>query len=94
MIYKVWIHIEEIDESKDHYLNLGPPYEVDKFETKGKAVKFAENELMLIRAVNTKLRNSCQSVLKFLNSLGKANLKTALENLASCRKKLNEFERS
>jgi len=49
MIYKVWIQIEEIDESKDHYLNLGLPYEVGKFETKGKAVKFVENELMIIR---------------------------------------------
>ncbi len=90
MIYKVWIQIEEIDENRDHYLNIGLPYEAGKFETKGKAAKFVENELMLIRAVNTKLRNACQSALKFLNRLGKANLKAALENLAACRKKLKE----
>ena len=90
MIYKVWIQIEEIDEGRDHYLNIGLPYEVGKFETKGKAAKFVENELMIIRAANIKLRSACQSALKFLNRLGKANLKAALENLEACRKKLKE----
>jgi len=46
MIYKVWIHIEEIDEDKDHYLDLGTPYEAGKFDTEAEAVKFVENELM------------------------------------------------
>jgi predicted RNA-binding Zn-ribbon protein involved in translation (DUF1610 family) len=46
MIYKVWIQIEEIDEGKDHYLNIGEPYEAGKFDTEAEAVKFVENELM------------------------------------------------
>ena len=46
MIYKVWIQIEEIDEGKDHYLNISEPYEAGKFDTEAEAVKFVENELM------------------------------------------------
>ena len=46
MIYKVWIQIEEIDEIKDHYLNISEPYEAGKFGTEAEAVKFVENELM------------------------------------------------
>jgi len=46
-IYKVWIQIEEIDESKDHYLNISEPYEAGKFNTEAEAVKFVENELMI-----------------------------------------------
>ncbi len=46
MIYKVWIQIEEIDEGKDHYLNISEPYEAGKFDTEAVAVKFVENELM------------------------------------------------
>ena len=49
MIYKVWIQIEEIDESKDHYLNISEPYEAGKFDTEAEAVKFVENELMTTR---------------------------------------------
>ena len=45
-IYKVWIQIEEIDENRDHYLNIGLPYEAGKFETKAEAARFVENELM------------------------------------------------
>ncbi len=47
MIYKVWIQIEEIDESKDDYLNISEPYEAGKFDTEAEAVKFVENELMI-----------------------------------------------
>ncbi len=61
MIYKVWIQIEEIDEGKDHYLNISEPYEAGKFDTEAEAVKFVENELMIIRQVNTNLQNVCQA---------------------------------
>lgn len=88
--YKIKIQVEEVDESKGHRCDLGSPYEAGKFTTETTARKFVENELMIIRAVYTKLRNACQSALKFLNSLPKANLKTTLENLAACRKKLKE----
>jgi len=53
MIYKVWIHIEEIDENKDHYLDLGTPYEAGKFDTEAEAVKFVENELMITQTPNS-----------------------------------------
>lgn len=88
MIYKVWIQIEEIDESKDHYANIGEPYEAGKFDTEKAARKFVENELMVIRAINAKLRNACRAGLKFLDSLGKINLITMLQNLQVVRKKL------
>jgi len=90
MIYKVWIQIEEIDEGKDHYLNIGEPYEAGRFDREIAARKFVENELMIIRAINTKLRNACLAGLKFLDGLGKATLMTTLENLAACRKKLKD----
>lgn len=89
-IYKVWIQIEEIDERKDHYVNIGEPYEAGKFDTEVAARKFVENELMVIRAINTKLRNACQASLKFLDSLGKIDLMTMLEKLQAVRKELKE----
>ena len=49
MIYKVWIQIEEIDEDKNHYLNISEPYEAGKFDTEIEAVKFVEDELMTTR---------------------------------------------
>ena len=44
-IYKVLIQIEESDESSNHRLNLGQPYEAGKFNTEIAARKFVENEL-------------------------------------------------
>ena len=89
-IYKVWIQIEEIDESKDHYLNIGELYEAGKFNTEMEARRFVENELMVIRAANAGLRNACRAAIKFLKGLGKANLMTTLQNLRACRKTLND----
>lgn len=65
--YKVWIQIEEIDESKDHYLNIGEPYEAGKFGTEMKARRFVENELMIIRTTDIRLRNACKQVLHSLD---------------------------
>ena len=90
MIYKVWIQIEEIDESKDHYLNISEPYEAGKFDTEAEAVKFVENELMIIRQVNTNLQKVCQAGLKFLDSLPETGLTTQLENREAFRKMLND----
>jgi len=89
-IYKVWIQIEEIDENADHYQNLGLPYEAGKFNTETAARRFVENELMIIRTINAKLRNACRAGLKFLDSLGKINLMTMLEKLQAVRKELKE----
>ncbi len=90
MIYKVWIQIEEIDESKDHYLNISEPYEAGKFDTEAEAVKFVENELMIIRQVNTNLQKVCQEGLKFLDSLPGTEVTTQLENREAFRKVLND----
>jgi hypothetical protein len=88
--YKVRIRIEAVDEDKNHCRDLGAPYEAGRFNTEKAARRFVENELMIIREVNTKLRNTCRAVLKLLGSLGKGGLKTAMQNLAACRRMLNE----
>jgi hypothetical protein len=88
--YKVRIHVEEIDEDKKHYRDLGAPYEAGRFNTEKAARRFVENELLIIREVNTKLRNTCRAVLKLLSSLGKGGLKTLMQKLALCRKMLHE----
>jgi hypothetical protein len=49
--YRVLIQITQFDESKGHYLDLGPPYEAGKFRTEIAARKLVENELMIIRPV-------------------------------------------
>jgi hypothetical protein len=89
-IYKVWIQIEEIDESKDHYLNIGEPYEAGKFDTEISARKFVENELMIIRPVKLDLQKLCQAGSKFLDSLPPTELSTGLQNREAFRKMLTD----
>jgi len=89
MIYKAWIHIEEIDEDKDHYKDIGEPYEAGSFNTKTTARKFVGNELLVIREVNTGLRNACRTATRLLRNLGSANLMTAMQKLKSCREVLD-----
>ena len=90
MIYKVQIQIQKVDEAKGDILALGRCYELGRFNSEKAARKFVENELLIIRAINTKLRNTCRAVLKLLSSLGKSSLKTLMQKLALCRKKLHE----
>ena len=66
-IYKVWIQIEEIDEGRDHYLELGTPYEAGRFDSQARAVKFVENELMITRPINMRLQKACRQVLESLD---------------------------
>ena len=49
MIYKVWIQIEEIDESMNHYLNMDEPIEAGKFDTETQAENFIEGKLLKSR---------------------------------------------
>ena len=67
MIYKVWIQIEEIDEDKNHYLNIGEPYEAGKFDTEADAMKFVENELMITRITVSAmgLLEACKSITSY-----------------------------
>ena len=90
MIYKVQIQIQEIDEGKSHSMPLGRSYEAGRFDSEKSARRFVENELLIIRAVNMKLRDTCLAVLKLLSSLGKGSLKTLMQKLALCRKMLHE----
>jgi len=78
-VYKVWIQIEEIDKGRNHCLKLGAPYEVGKFRTEIAARKFVENELMIVRPLNTKLHRACQQVLDSLDSGGEQSRAFAKE---------------
>jgi len=71
MIYKVWIQIEEIDESKDHYLNISEPYEAGKFDTEAEAVKCVENELMTSQIPDsaTDLLEACKVLTSYTADL-------------------------
>ena len=44
--YKVWIHVEEIDEDRDRYQDLDLPIEAGCFETEAQARQFIDDELM------------------------------------------------
>jgi len=80
MIYRVQIQIQEVDEGKNHSMPLGRSYEAGQFNSEKAARNFVENELLIIRAANTKLRGNCRAVLRLLSGLGKSNLKTTMEN--------------
>ncbi len=71
MIYKVWIHIEQIDESRDHYLNLDPPYEAGKFDTEDAARSFVDNELMATRITGSAadLLEACKVLTSYTTDL-------------------------
>ena len=88
--YRVRIHVEEFDEDKKHSRDLGAPYEAGRFNTEKAAREFVGSELLIIRAVSTKLRNTCRAVLKLLSSLGKGDLMSLMKKLALCRKVLHE----
>jgi len=71
MIYKVWVHIEQIDEGRDHYLNLDPPYEAGKFDTEDAAKSFVENELMTTRITGSAadLLEACKVITSYTTDL-------------------------
>jgi len=58
-VYKIWIHIEEIDEGKDHHLNIGEPYEAGRFDTEIAARRFVENRL-----ITTQIPDSAADLLE------------------------------
>jgi len=82
--YKVWIQIEEINESKDHYLNIGEPYEAGKFETEAEAVKFVESELMTTQIPDSAadLLEACEVLLSYtINLLLELDNQTDLDDV-------------
>ena len=40
-VYKVWIHVEEIDEAKDHYEECGCPFDMGEFDNEDEAWDYA-----------------------------------------------------
>jgi hypothetical protein len=105
--YKVLIQITQVDESRGHYLDLGPPYEAGAFRTEIAARKLVENELMIIRPADARLQQACQQVLDSLDVRGEQsrvfaeeiqilkdalNTAPAVNRCAKCRANSNEQE--
>ena len=67
--YKVWIHIEQIDESKKQNRTVGSPYEAGTFNSEAEAVRFIKNELIIVRPVKLDLQKACRAGFKFLDNL-------------------------
>ena len=69
--YKVWIQIEEIDESEDHYSNAGEHYEAGIFDSEAKAVEFVENELMITHITGSAvdLLEACKALTSYTSEL-------------------------
>jgi hypothetical protein len=88
--YKVWIHIEQVDESRDHHQNIGPSYEAGTFNTEHEAVRFVVNELIIVRPVKLDLQKVCQDGLKFLDSLPQTELTSQKQNRQAFRKMLSD----
>jgi hypothetical protein len=88
--YKVWIHIEQVDESRDHHQNIGPSYEAGTFNTEHEAVRFVVNELIIVRPVKLDLQKVCQDGLKLLDSLPETDLTSQRQNRQAFRKMLSD----
>ena len=69
--YKVWIHVEQIDESEGHYIDLDPPYEAGEFDTEEAARRFVENELMTTRITGSAadLLETCKVLTSYTTDL-------------------------
>ena len=60
-------------------MKLGAPYEAGKLRTEVAARRFVENELMIVRPLNTKLHRACQQVLDSLDVGGEQSRAFAKE---------------
>ena len=88
--YKVWIHVEQVDESKKEHLTIGPPYEAGTFNSKAEAVRFVKNELIIVRPVKLDLQKVCRAGFKFLDSLSVTELTSQKQNREAFRKMLSD----
>jgi len=89
-IYKVWIQIEQIDESRNHHLNIGPSYEAGTFNSEAEAIRFVKNELIVVRPVKLDLQNVCRAGFKFLDSLPATKHTSQRQNREVFRKMLSD----
>ena len=67
--YKVWIQIEEIDEQKDIYRDVGEPHGAGSFATKKDAEAFVDDQLLMARVFASRLKQLSEMGIKFLASL-------------------------
>jgi hypothetical protein len=88
--YKVWIHIEQVDESQDHHRTIGSPYEAGTFNSEAEAIRLVKNELIIVRQVKLDLQKVCQAGFKFLDSLPVTELTNHKQNRQAFRKMLND----
>ena len=88
--YKVWIHVEQVDESQNHHHSIGPPYEAGTFNSEAEAVRFVKNELIIVRSVKLDLKKVCRLGFKFLDSLPVTELTSQKQNRQAFRKMLSD----
>ena len=88
--YKVWIHIEQVDEGQDHHRTLDPPYEAGTFNSEAEAVRFVKNELIIVRPVKLDLQKVCRMGFKFLDSLPVTEMTSQKQNREAFRKMLSD----
>jgi len=78
--YKVWIQIEEIDEQKDIYRNVGEPHEAGSFAKKKDAETFIDDGLLMTKDFVVRLRQISETGQKFLASLPDTELTAERQN--------------
>lgn len=66
--YKVWIHVEEIDEDRDIYEDIGECYSAGSFETEATARNYIEDELLTthISGSAADLLDACKELTSFV----------------------------
>jgi len=69
--YKVWVHVEEIDEERDHYVDLEPCYSPGCFDSEQAARDYAEDELMTTQITGSAvlLLETCKDLTSFVSEL-------------------------
>jgi hypothetical protein len=84
--YKVWIHVEQIDENKDIYQDVGEPYSAGVFKSQSDAEGFVIDELLMARTFAAKLRIIGEMGLKFIAGLPQ----TAADNYSALKRMLED----
>jgi hypothetical protein len=88
--YKVWIELEEIDESRDSYRNVGEPHEAGVFTKKSYAQTFITDQLLMAEAFGTRLRQLADNGLKFLANLPEDESTATTDNRMAFKRMLVE----
>lgn len=67
--YKVWVHVEEIDEDHDHYVDLEPCYSPGCFDSEQGAREYVENDLLTTQITGSAvlLLDICKNLTSFIS---------------------------